>query len=186
MDGGRPPAGPQRDIFIGTEGSSDRASIKFLQRRCKDAGLHVHLHVKSGSGGSVDVIRETARNPAKHPAKDPSSRVGDATPEVEASKSKLEIILQDPNLEGVLLRLHRGYESQQIIGSHAGMDFQNQWPEYDKSPLTADRLIGASPSPTCGSTQPAITASLRHSRTLRQAIEFRPLSTPLSHEGREG
>lgn len=93
----------------------------------------------------------------------------DVTPEVEATKSKLEIIFRDPNLEAVLLRLHRGYEGQQIIGSHAGMDFQKQRPEYDKSPLTADRLTGASPSLTRGPTRPAITAALRHSRTLRQA-----------------
>lgn len=54
------------------------------------------------------------------------SKGKDVTPEVEASKSKLEIIFQDQNMEGVLLQLHRGYESQQIIGSHARMDFQKQ------------------------------------------------------------
>lgn len=145
---------PRRVIFIGTEGRSERAFVQFLQRCCDEAGLRVHLHVKSGSGGgSVAVIRDAARYLKRLGREDIGAKLvlldrdrvvqderegRDAR--AEASKSKLEIIFQDPNLEGVLLRLHKGRESRQIVASSAKIELRKMWPGYDKSSLTADRL----------------------------------------------
>ena len=145
---------PRRVIFIGTEGRSERAFVRFLRRCCDEAGPHVHLHVKSGSGGgSVAVIRDAARYlkgldkediDAKLVLLDRDRIVQDeregCDARAEASKSKLEIIFQDPNLEGVLLRLHEGRESRQIVASSVKTALRKIWPQYNKSGLTADRL----------------------------------------------
>lgn len=145
---------PRQVIFIGTEGRSERAFVQFLQRCCEEAELRVHLPVKSGSGGgSVAVIRDAARYLKRLGREDigaelvlldrdrivQDEREGrDAR--AEASKAKLEIIFQDPNLEGVLLRLHKGQESRQIVAPSAKIELRKMWLGYDKSALTADRL----------------------------------------------
>ena len=139
---------PRRVIFIGTEGRSERAFVQFLRHYCDEAGPRVHLRVKSGSGGgSVAVIRDAARYLKRLGKEDIGAKlvlldrdrvVQDER--AEASKSKLEIIFQDPNLEGVLLRLHEGRESRQIVTSSAKIELRKMWPGYDKSSLTADRL----------------------------------------------
>ena len=143
---------PRRVICIGTEGRSERAFVRFLQRCCEEAGLHVHLRVKSGrGGGSVAVIRDAARY-LKHLGKEDigaelvlldrdrvvqDEREGrDAR--AEASKAKLEIFFR--TREGVLLRLHKGQESRQMVASSAKIELRKMWPGYDKSALTADRL----------------------------------------------
>ena len=54
---------PRRVIFIGVEGKSDQAFVRFLGRFCEEAGLHLHLDVRPGSGGdSVAVVEEAARH----------------------------------------------------------------------------------------------------------------------------
>ena len=145
---------PRRVIFIGTEGRSERAFVQFLQRCCDEAGLRMHLRVKSGSGGgSVAVIRDAALYLKRLGREDIGAKLvlldrdrvvqderegRDAR--AEASKAKLEIIFQDPNLEGVLLRLREGRESRQIVASSVKTALRKIWPQYNKSGLTADQL----------------------------------------------
>lgn len=59
-----------------------------------------------------------------------------------ASESGLKIIFQNPNLEGLLLRLHEGYENRQIAAGNSMAELCKVWPEYSKSSLTADQLTG--------------------------------------------
>ena len=55
-------------IFIGCEGKSERALVRFLAHLCEEAGLHLHLDAKPGNGGdSVSVVREARRHLEKHP-----------------------------------------------------------------------------------------------------------------------
>ena len=51
----------------------------------------------------------------------------------------LEIIFQDPNLEGLLIRLHQGQEDRKIAADNAMAELRKVWPEYSKPP-TADQL----------------------------------------------
>ena len=151
----RPRVEPRRVIFVGTEGRSDRPFVKFLQHCCDEAGLHVHLRVEPGSGGgSVAVVRAAARSLKHLGRKDIGAKLvlldrdrvtqdekegHDA--QAEAAEAHLEIIFQEPNLEGVLLRLHEGHEkSRRIHASHTERALRKLWPDYDKSSLTADRL----------------------------------------------
>ena len=58
----------RRVVFIGVEGKSDRAFVKFLGHICDEVGLHLHLDAKPASGGdSVAVVEEAGRRLKKHP-----------------------------------------------------------------------------------------------------------------------
>ena len=50
-----------------------------------------------------------------------------------ATKHKLGVVLQTPNLEGLLLRLHQGHERRQLQARDAKAKLKKLWPEYDKS-----------------------------------------------------
>ena len=125
---------PRRIIFIGVEGPSERAFVQLLARCCDDAGQHLHLDVKPANGGdSVAVVEDAKRRLERHPAKAEIERKlvlldrDRIEQDLEAgrdacalaSKSKIEIIFQDPNLEGLLLRLHPGQEQRRVAPQNA-------------------------------------------------------------------
>ena len=145
---------PRRVIFIGVEGESDRAFAQFLQRCCEGEGRHLHLIVKPGTGGdSVSVVEEAIRHLARHPAKrDIGKRLvlldrdrieqdlkAGRNAQTAASGWNLKILFQDPNLEGLLFRLHPGCERRTIAAGDAMTELRKVWPEYRKPP-TADQL----------------------------------------------
>ena len=145
---------PQRKvIFIGTEGDSDRAFVQFLQR-CYQEHLPVSLKIKPASGGdSVTIVEDIGRWLAKNPSrKDYQARLvlldhdrieqdlrAGRNAQVVATRYKLEIVFQNPNLEGLLLRLHLGRERQNIAAHRAINELQKVWRAYKKPP-TADLL----------------------------------------------
>ena len=150
----RRPVEPRRVIFIGVEGESERAFVRFLQRCCEDEGLRLHLDVKVARGGdSLAVVEEAGRHLARHAGQreidrrvvlldrdriDQDLRAGrDA--QAEASGRRLELIFQDPNLEGLLLRLYPGGERRKVTARAALAALRRIWPDYDKPP-TADQL----------------------------------------------
>ena len=144
---------PRRVIFIGVEGKSDQAFARFLGRCCEEAGLHLHLDVKPGSGGdSVAVVEEAVRHLRNSGKGNIRNRLvlldrdrikqdlqAGRDAQTIASKAKLEIIFQEPNLEGLLIRLHRGQENRRIAAENAMVELRKVWPEYSKQ-LTADQL----------------------------------------------
>ena len=145
----------RRVIFIGVEGKSDQAFVRFLQFCCDGKGLHLHLNVKTASGGdSVSVVRETVRRLKRHQDRKVISHSlvlldrdryaqdmqAGRDAQAEASKAKLEIIFQKPNLEGLLFRLHQGYESREIAAGDSITELRKVWPQYRKSSLIADQL----------------------------------------------
>ena len=116
----------RRVVFIGVEGKSDRAFVKFLGRVCDDEGLHLHLDVKPASGGdSVAVVEEAGRRLKRHP----DFRV--------ISK---RLVLLDSNLEALLVRLHEGRETHEIAARDAERQLRKQWPKYSKGSLSAEEL----------------------------------------------
>lgn len=145
----------RRVIFIGVEGKSDRAFARFLQICCDGEGQHLHLNVKTASGGdSVAVVKEAVHHLARHLDRrdinhslvllDRDRHAQDVQAgrdaQAVASKAKLEIIFQNPNLEGLLLRLHQGHESRAIVADNSLTELLRVWPEYSKSSLTAAQL----------------------------------------------
>ena len=145
---------PRTVIFIGCEGKSERAFVRFLAQLCQEAGLHLHLDARPGNGGdSVSVVQEARRHLEKHPdmksIKDSfvlldrdriaqDMKAGrDAC--VVASKWKIELLYLEPNLEGLLFRLHRGQERRRIAPGDTLKELRKVWPEYSKPP-TATQL----------------------------------------------
>ena len=143
----------RRVIFIGVEGMSDRAFVRFLQNCCDEKGLHLHLNTKPADGGdSVVVVEEAARYLNRHfERRDISDKLvlldadrirqdkqAGRDAQSVASKENLELIFLHPNLEGLLLRLHEGHESRKIV-NNAEAELRKVWPEYSKQ-LTADHL----------------------------------------------
>lgn len=146
---------PRRAVFIGCEGESERAFARFLGRCCEAEGLHLHLDVKSMHGGdSLSVVEKAGRYLARHPGrrdigvrlvlldqdrmKDDRRAGRDA--ERTASTHGFKVIVQDPNLEGMLLRLHAGHEQRRVAARGAWAELRRVWPEYNKPP-SADSLI---------------------------------------------
>ena len=151
----RRPVEPRRVILIGVEGKSDRAFARFLQFCCDEKRLHLHLNVKTGSGGdSVSVVQEAVRHLTRHLDRKEISHSlalldrdryaqdvqAGRDAQAVASKAKLEIIFQNPNLEGLLLRLHRRHESREIAAGDSMAELRKVWPEYSKSSLTSEQL----------------------------------------------
>ncbi len=145
----------RRVVFVGVEGKSDRAFVRFLGHVCDEEGLHLHLDVKPATGGdSLAVVDEAGRRLKRHP--DPraisrrlvlldsdrieADRAAGRDAWAAAAKWKLEVLLMTPNLEGVLVRLHRGRETRAIAASHAGRQLKALWPNYDKGSLRAEQL----------------------------------------------
>ena len=145
----------RRVVFMGVEGKSDRAFVRFLGGVCDEAGLHLHLDVRPGSGGdSVAVVDQTGRRLRRHPDRRSISdrvvlldsdrivtdRAAGRDARVTASKWGLEVVLMTPNLEGVLVRLHKGRETHVIAPADADRELKALWPGYHKGSVRAEQL----------------------------------------------
>ena len=150
----RRPVQPRRSFFIAGEGQSERAFVRFLQRLCDEARLYVHLDVRpQDGGGSVAVIEQAGRWLKRNRSRreyqarlvlldrdriEAEPREG-MQAQAAATRYKLEIVFQDPNLEGLLVRLHAGQEQRKIRASDSENELRKMWPEYQKPP-TAEQL----------------------------------------------
>ena len=168
---------PRRVIFIGCEGKSERAFVRFLAHLCQETGLHLHLDARPGNGGdSVSIVREARRHLEKHPDR---KSIKDSFVLLDrdriaqdikagrdacavASRWKIELMFLEPNLEGLLLRLHAGQERRQIVPGDTLKELRKVWPEYRKPP-TATQLrqrFGL----------PALRSAARHDRELQRLL----------------
>lgn len=151
----RPDVRRRRVVFVGVEGKSDRAFVRFLGLLCDRAGLHVHLDARPCDGGdSLEVVRETARRLKRHPDRGgiaarlvlldadrmQADRAAGRDALTEAERCGLEAVLIEPNLEGLLLRLHEGYEARRVPAQEEEKQLRKFWSSYSKSSLTGDRL----------------------------------------------
>ena len=154
MRGRRRSVQPRRAVFIAGEGQSERAFVIFLQLLCDEAGLHIHLDIKpQDGGGSVAVIEQAGRWLERNRSgRDYQARLVlldrdriEAEPQegtkaqAASARYKLEIIFQDPNLEGLLLRLYKGQEQRRVTANESERVLLKVWPEYQKPP-TAEQL----------------------------------------------
>ena len=141
----------RRVVFVGGEGPSEKAFARFLQQCCTEVTLDVHLRSWEGSGGdSLSVVRDMSRFLKRQ----------QFTPEVEtklvlldqdridedyrngrdarafARQSGIGIVLQTPNLEGLLLRLHPNYEQRVVSAREAERELKRVWRSYKKPPTS--------------------------------------------------
>ena len=150
-----PTVKPRRPVFIGVEGKSEQAFVKFLQTLCDDNGRNLSLNCAKGNGGdTVTIVREAHRSLKKRRGRiqykarlvlldkdrvDADLQAG-LNADAIASELGFEIIYQDPNLEGLLIRLHPGLEQKSVARGTEGERLRKLWPEYSKPP-TAHQLI---------------------------------------------
>ena len=182
---------PRQIIFIGVEGPSERAFVQFLARCGDDAELRLHLEAKPATGGdTLAIVEEANRRLERHPTRkeiktrlvlldrdrlEQDLRAGrDAR--AFASKRKIEIVFQEPNLEGLLLRLHPGQEQRRVTPQDAERELRKLWPEYRKPPTAARLKQRFSVSD--------LRRAARHDRELQRLLNVVGLGAARSDEAR--
>ena len=145
----RSPVQRRRPIFVGVEGKSEQAFVRFLQHCCDESGLFIHLVCFAGNGGdTVSVVQEGHRSLMRRSG---SRAMRDRIVVLDADRSKadvrsgrdaraeasrlgLKVIFQEPNLEGLLVRLHPGCERRVVRPENATERLRRVWPGYRKPP----------------------------------------------------
>ena len=140
----------RRRVFVGAEGESERAFAAWLRRLCDDRGLHLHLDVfVAGGGDGAGIVRRCAERCEKGKPyvrrlvlldadRIPEDRTNDRAPEPVAAKADIDLILLEPSLEGVLLRLHKGQETRKPARQNTESELRKLWPDYRKPPKADD------------------------------------------------
>jgi len=138
-----------RVIFAGVEGASEQAFLKWIERLCDELDIRVRFKIQNSSGGSPRQIIDRAirfrqsRTPAKNSLvlidKDKLSDHEERELEQLAKKYRITLIIQRPNFEGVLLRLHPGEETRRPSPEAVEKTLGRFWPNYEKPP-TAQEL----------------------------------------------
>ena len=134
------------------EGASERSLVTWLQRLCDREELHLHLDVRvCGGGDSLAVVqfaeREHKRRSRDYDTYESGFVVLDADRLAQDSASgrgppatgELRQVYLQPNLEGLLLRLHAGRENQRPTAQRSAAGLRRLWPDYRK-PAPANML----------------------------------------------
>lgn len=141
--------------FYPVEGEGEQSFIKWLQILADQNQLYVHLDCKVLGGGGYKTMLEGARfyierkNRKKsenctllidvdRSERDDGWSLAKLT--TEAKKYNINVCMQKPSLEGLLLRLFSGKENlQPSSSSDAKKELCKLWPDYEKS-FNADAL----------------------------------------------
>lgn len=137
-------------IFIAVEGEGERAFVKLLQEFSDNLGLSLSLdaHVLNGGGykkmlnSAIKKMRKV--NKLKNPAKlaiiivdsDRSENNDDQWSmdklKQEVSKNGFFLFAQNPNQEGLLIKLFPDNENKKIPKNHINTELRKIWPDYKK------------------------------------------------------
>ena len=151
----RRPVPKRRRFFIGAEGESERSLARWLKQLCDEADLHVHLDiVVCGGGDSLTVVKHSVNQYRQRTTlygrfsagliildgdRIEEDKLHDRDPLTGLVSENLRLVYLIPKLEGLLLRLHPGYESNFVLAHEAERSLRKQWPKYDK-PASAKAL----------------------------------------------
>jgi hypothetical protein len=141
-------------FFVAVEGESEQSFIKWLQI-LSEPKLHIHLDTFVLGGGGYKTMLQAAvtehkrrchRTGVYHDSflvvdRDRAGQ-GDWSAEKlrrEADRHNFTVCLQNPNHEGLLLRMMPCMESQNPDAASAFRKLKSQWPDYQK-PMTANFL----------------------------------------------
>lgn len=134
-------------FFFSVEGEGEQSIVKWFQELSDQNGLHVHLDCEVLKGGGYKTMLEGAircrKRKERQKAKSSILLVDSDRAErddswslsklrEEASKHKINVSIQNPNLEGLLLRLIPGKESLQPDRVTVQKQLRNAWPQYKK------------------------------------------------------
>ena len=134
------------------EGESELSFLTWLQRLCDRKALHLHLDVRVCGGGDSLAVVQLAEREYEKRSKDrgayergfivlDSDRLAQdsASGRGPPAARELSLIYLQPNLEGLLLRLHAGSESRRPTPQQAAAELRRLWPDY-KKPASANAL----------------------------------------------
>lgn len=129
--------------------------MAWLQKLCTERERRVYFEfVSSGGGDGLEVVRLAMRTRRKQAntrrrcdeflALLDSDRLMEDTRNqrdaiAQARRNGVQAILVEPNLEGLLIRLHVGQESRQVPAEAVTRELKKLWPGYRK-PVTAMEL----------------------------------------------
>jgi hypothetical protein len=140
-------------FFVAVEGESEQSFVRCLQTLSQNE-LHIHLDaVPLGGGGFKSMLQKAVRLHKR------GSRMGTYEARFlivdgdratqgdwsierlrrEAAKHNIIVCVQDPNHEGLLLRMMPGRECESPNTASAEKKLKRQWPSYQK-PVTARDL----------------------------------------------
>ena len=140
-------------FFIAVEGESEQSFVRWLQNLSQNE-LHIHLDCfPLGGGGFKSMLEKTVRLQKRHSRAGPykacflimdrdRAEQGDWSIERlrrEAAKHKINICVQKPNHEGLLLRMMPGMEQESPDASSAENRLKSRWATYQK-PVNAQTL----------------------------------------------
>ena len=137
-------------FWVACEGNAEMAFVAWLNQLAKENRTPVHLESINMKGGSQESMLEKARRKlaeAKKKGKfvcaflvvdnDRSDNPPLEKFRKDSKRAGLTLILQDPNFEGVLCRLHSDYKQQELDSQKVGSLIQELWSGYDKARLNA-------------------------------------------------
>ena len=132
-------------FFLAVEGESEQSFIKWLQQLSDKRGLHIHLDCQPLNGGSYKTMLRNALYAQQHHERYKAKASvllvdGDraehddnwtiAKLAQEAAKENFLLCLQNPNYEGLLLRMMPGKEYVQPPSASAYKELVKLWPSY--------------------------------------------------------
>ena len=151
----RRPIPRRKRIFVAAEGDGERALARWLQELCDEQDLHLHLDIVVAGGGDTRSVVEFAvdrrRRHTDSMGRDKGAlvlvdadrlvqdRAAGRDPETVEGRERLQLIYLTPNLEGLLIRLHYGCETQFVAADDAERRLHRLWQEYRK-PMPAGAL----------------------------------------------
>jgi len=146
----------RKRFFIVGEGEGEQSFVKWLQQLSDQNGLHVHLDCQPlGGGGYKTMFDRTLRERKRKERKnvkcaillvdsDRDERGDDGWSllqlKQEALKQKIHVCVQNPNQEGLLLRLTPGNEHLQPNVTNVQKQLRSIWSDYRK-PVDAQTLV---------------------------------------------
>jgi len=134
-------------LFFGVEGEGEQAFCRWLQQLCDESGRYLHLDVHNLCGGDplkmLQEALERRRRGLERGEYIASVLLldGDCLEEGHprtlqtwqlAERESFRLIVQKPNQEGVLLRLHPGREREFPTASRSIEALRHVWQGYEK------------------------------------------------------
>ena len=141
-------------FFVAVEGESEQSFVKWLQS-LSEKELHIHLDgVQLGGGGFKSMLQKAVRLHKRRcriagayqdrflVVDGDRAEQGDWSIEKlrhEAAKYKITVCVQNPNHEGLLLRMMSGMQHEIPDAASAEKRLESRWPNYQK-PVNAHTL----------------------------------------------
>lgn len=145
----------RKRTFVDAEGTGEQSLATWLQKLCNEEGLKLHLDVKVVSGGDPRTVVEHAVSCRKRLVNSfgecksvlvlldedrvASDREKGKDPETVNGRNELQRFYLAPNLEGLFVRLHCGYENRKLTTTDTKRHLKNLWSTY-KKPESAGTL----------------------------------------------